>query len=1190
MQFMIKSAKGRLCIPCNSTIIIAMKLTALLLTISFIQLQAKGITQSVTLEVQSVPLKSVFTAIERQTGYVVFYSGQLMEKTSPVTVHLQKVPLPQALEAVFKNQPLQYEIRQDIKTIILSAKLLPVTHTLPATPVMTAIPLPPPLIDVKGRVIDEEGKPVAGASVQVKGAAGKGVSTNAEGYFELKGLDENVVLLISGVNIESRELKVNGKVALGDVVVKVKVAEGEEVVLVNTGYQQLPKERATGSFDFIDSALLNQQAGTTILERLKGVANSVLFDSKLLNNNGNNITGISIRGVGSINAATDPLIIVDNFPYNGDLSNINPNDVENITLLKDAAAASIWGTKAGNGVIVITTKKGRYEQPLNISVNANTMVIERPDLFTSKSFLTSSQFIDVEQMLFANGFYKSQENVLQKTALSPVVELLIAERDGKLSAAEVQSYIEAYKKADIREQADHYLYNNAVTQQYALNLSGGNKTATYRLSTGYDKNVNELSARYQRFTINSQSSFRLGKRLTLNTGIFYTQTKSTSGGPSYNEIMYGTNKRYPYMQLADQEGNPLPIAKNYRTVFTDTAGSGYLLNWNYYPLEDYKHTQTKSNVQDIVLNTGIQYNLPLHFLATVNYQYQKQQTSTHKLQDRESYYTRDLINQFTQINRANGSVAYPVPMGSILDISDRDQESHNLRAQLGYNNSWLKHTLSFILGTEISHRKTDAKGNRTYGYDEDILTYSKVDLVNPYKSNVTGFNAYIPDGSSFSGLLNRFISRYANASYTYNNKYTVSSSVRKDESNLFGVSRNDKGIPLWSTGIAWDVSKENFYKFPALPRLKIRATYGTAGNVDQSRSAVTTLIMLPAASYTNYPYASVSNFPNPELGWEKNNIYNIGLDFKFINDILTGSIEWYKKIGEDLFGPSLIDYTAGLRSKTVTKNAASMRGTGWDINLQSLIINSSFKWTASLLFSYNKNKVTQYYLTNNIYATNGGVISPIPGYPLYSIISYKWAGLNEKTGDPMGFVAGEKSNDYSTIINNKSNADGYAFSGSALPTTFGNFNNTFNYKGISLSFNISYRLGYYFRRTSISYNDLFNNGAGHEDFNNRWMKPGDEKITDIPSMIYPNNNNRDIFYNSSSVLVNKADNIRLQYINLNYTFQKPSKKRLPFNTWQVYFIANNLGIIWKANQLKIDPDYQELPPSRSLAMGIKANF
>lgn len=362
--------------------LLIMRITTLLLIATIMQVSAAGFAQKITLKENRISLKNVLKQIKSQTGYDFVYDSKVINDHESVKLDLRNVELEEALKKIFKPLNLKYLIKNKI---IFIEKATPT--------LIDRIISSFSAIDVRGRVLDEQGNPLAGASVAVKGTT-KAVITGANGEFLLKNVDESAILVISYIGLESQEIAIKGNTN-PIVILKESAAQLALVDVVSTGYQSLPKERATGSFSQIDNKTFNRQVSTDVISRLKGIAPSLYFDERL----GNGTMNISIRGQSTIFGSAKPLVVVDNFPFDGNLNNLNPNDVENITILKDAAAASIWGVRAGNGVIVITTKKGRFNQPLKIDFNSNITVGPKPDLFYQPS-MNPTDFIDVEKMLF----------------------------------------------------------------------------------------------------------------------------------------------------------------------------------------------------------------------------------------------------------------------------------------------------------------------------------------------------------------------------------------------------------------------------------------------------------------------------------------------------------------------------------------------------------------------------------------------------------------------------------------------------------------------------------------------------------------------------------------------------------------------------------------------------------------------
>ncbi|HEX2630997.1 MAG TPA: secretin and TonB N-terminal domain-containing protein, partial [Chitinophagaceae bacterium] len=343
-----------------------MKMLVILLTAACLHLSAKGFTQTVTLSLKAVSMETAFREIEKQTGFSFIYGKEQVINSKPVNLNVKNEKLETVLDLLFKEQPLTYSI---------SGKYIAIRKKDESSRTIIDQPVPP--IDIKGRIVDEEGRPVVAASVQVKGIP-KGTTTDDNGVFILKGIEPNTTLIISGANIQSFEWNVNGKTDLGDIGAKIKVVQGQEVKIeVSTGYQKVSKERFTGSYEQMDSAAFHRRAGMGILERLDGTVTGLFIDKKSSSQARYNI---QVRGISTLNGSF-PLVIVDNFEYPLELSNLNPNDIESITILKDAAAASIWGARAGNGVIVITTKKGRFNQPLQVAVRSNITITNKPDQY-----------------------------------------------------------------------------------------------------------------------------------------------------------------------------------------------------------------------------------------------------------------------------------------------------------------------------------------------------------------------------------------------------------------------------------------------------------------------------------------------------------------------------------------------------------------------------------------------------------------------------------------------------------------------------------------------------------------------------------------------------------------------------------------------------------------------------------------
>lgn len=1039
-------------------------------------------------------------------------------------------------------------------------------------------------ISISGRVLDEDGLPIPNASVSIK-AKSIHIITNRNGNFAINAkIDDSVQ--ISATSYITKKIAINdfksGRIAI---IILQKRYSTLEQVTVSSGYEIAPIEKTTGSYEKVDSTLYNRQVSPDIFSRLEGTVSNLYVTHNA------SVPSTYIRGLSSLMTSNEPLIVVDNFPYSGDLSNINPNDVESIDILKDAAAASIWGARAGNGVIVITTKKARYNQPLKVNVSDYTGIQMKPAIFKDPNFLTSKGFIESERFLFNNNFYDNQVDYPAYYVLSPVVEILYKQKKGQLSAEEANKLIDKLGTYDIRNDISKYLMRPALNRQTFISMSSGNSQINNLLSVGFDDNRSStVGNSSKRITINQISSWRPISGLELQIGLNSSFTNTVTNGISNIQPGSGKAQIYPYARLADDQGNPLPLEKDYRNVFTDTAGSGNFMDWKYRPLEELGLYDNKTIGRNLLASINLRYRFSKVVSIDLRGQIEDDISATKNYSSPESYNARNMVNLYSSFDGTK--IIHPVPEGGILDQISSNLKAWNARSQININKSWLnENSLSAIAGMEARETITQNSANRLYGYNDENLTYSQVDYASLFPLYGDKGSSSIPKGTSIGYTADRFVSLYMNSAYTVNDKYTLSASARRDASNIFGVNTNQKWKPLWSAGFSWKISSEKFYKSTAIPSLRLRMTWGYSGNVNRTESALAFISYRPGMSPTNLTFASLESPPNPELRWEKVNTKNIGIDFTAKNDWLSGSVDFYWKKSVDLLSITPIDPTAGIYN--VTSNAATLTGQGLDLKINMKLIDRAFKWHSTLFFSYSKNTVTRYLreaANKGSYAKSGIFISPIEGKDPFMLISYKWGGLDHQTGNPLGFVDGSPSTNYSSIVNTDSWSD-LVFSGTTRPPFFGNWLHTFYWKNLSLTAGFSYSFHYLFRREVLNYSSLFNNWNGSSEFYKRWQKPGDEAFTNVPSMTYPANSYRDKFYEFSEITIEKGDLIRFNDLSLAWQLPQEVLKNSTFDKIQLACYCRNLGIIWRANKKHLDPTYGNgLSPSISLSLGIKIEF
>jgi TonB-linked SusC/RagA family outer membrane protein len=998
------------------------------------------------------------------------------------------------------------------------------------------------------------------------------------------------------ITLEGFQVKVSGQQDLL-ITLRTKVsALGEVTVTVNTGYQQVSKERFVGSVATMDSAAYNRRAGMDIISRLDGNMPGILFDHK---SGESQLKNIQIRGLGTLQliqqgATNEPLIIVDNFPFKQDISTINPNDVESISVLKDAAATSIWGAQAGNGVIVITTKKGKYNQPLKIAFTSNVTVQNKPDQYYYPQ-MNVADFVDMEISMFNLGRYDaSLADNTSWPVISPVVELLNKRKTGKISASDSATGIDAYKAMDLRRDLDKHVYRNSILQQYHVNVGGGNSILSYNLSVGYNRQLNNIqnSKPDDLITINTSTGFRPAKGLEIGTRIAYSHGTTKSSDFSM------PNPVYPYAQLADADGRPLALPYVQRMAFLDTAGGGNLLDWRYRPLEEIKLTDRTDVSRFIQLNTSVSYRFTSWLNAVINYQYSTQSINASNYHSLQSYYTRNLINQFTNLSQTNTDLRNPVPVGGISDVSYGSSTSKYTRGQINFNKNFFNiHLLSGLIAAEVSETKTSGNANTYYGYNKDLGSFkSSIDYITlfPLYANLAG-NRSIPNGTfNIPESNRRFASFIGNVSYTYDDRYTFYASARKDGSNVFGVNTNRKWKPLWSVGTSWNISKEKFYKQNDwVSSLRLRASYGFSGNPGNATGVPTITYRQTPAPLTNLIYATTNNAPNPNLRWETVKTINVGLDFSLFKNRVSGSLDIYEKRTTDIIATTPFAPSTGVSS--FYTNTASLKGNGFDLSINSKNLVGKLAWQTSFNLSHVKTIVTKLY--NSFYRTRDYVsysLNASEGKIAYGLSSYKWAGLDPMTGDPRGYLNKGVTSDYTAIINDS--LVNQNFNGSAIPLFFGNISNSITWKNFTLSVNVTYRLDFYFRKPTVKYDQLVNSWEGNADYASRWQKPGDEQFTNVPSFTYPTNNERDYFFQNSEVNVLRGDNIRLQDMNLSYAWRNKGKGNVTFKDFRVFANVNNLNvIIWRKQSSPYDPDFTggsigTLPTPRSWTGGVTLSF
>jgi len=1128
--------------------------------------------QQITLVKNKMPLKDVLDSISIQSGYGIYYNHKQISAGSLVNIAVRRVSIEKALVSALFGKNLYYDIIGD--NVIIKPKNISLAERV--TGYFKAF-------TAKGQVSDDNGYRLYHAIVELKGS-GRQVLTDQHGNFSMNQLDKNDILMVSFIGYEKQEVLAGDD--LSDIRMKREVVVLNTVEIVSTGYQDIPKERATGAFTEIGEKLFNRSVGINIIDRLEGVTSGVLLNRGLPPQANNSKT--SIRGRSTLNANAETLIVVDGIPYDGTIDQINPNDIASVTILKDAAAASIWGTRSGNGVIVITSKKGQKNTKMAASLSTTTTISNKPDLNYIPQ-ISSPDYVLLEKDLFLKGFYDNTLS-LQYSAVSPVVEIMAKLRNGEITAGNAERQLELLMRQDVRSDLRRYVYRPKVYQQYQVNLAGGGENNTYYMSAGYDKNrENMVTNGYDRITLNARNSFSmLNGKLEMSGDITFSSANTSNKFDIYIPTL-------PYDRLADDQGNSLPLINSsvrLRQGYVDTAGKGKLLDWSYRPKDELKPNQNNHQLQ-YKLRAGLNYNISKELRLSANYQYLKEHGGNRGNYGLDGFYTRNIVNTYSII--IGDEVSRAVPLGEILYESKQELTSEAIRIQMNYQKmiSGL-HEISAIAGYEARDARTHINNQILYGYNPANLTNgnNSIDPTQFYPHYYQPFNSgQISTASTLYNYTDITQSFYGNISYSYGRRYTLTASLRKDQSNLFGVNANGRSVPLFSLGTGWDVSKEKFYPLEWLPSLKLRLTYGHNGNIDKTVPGFLSVQNIGFINPWASPYTKIINPPNPSLRWERVKTWNIGLDYGLLRSRMSGSIDLYQKNAVDLIGNNILPMQTGITE--FRGNGASTQTKGIEIAVNSKNINKGFAWSTSLLFNYNTDKVTHYKVkasTNYEIVTNN-YNNPLIGYPYYALFSFPTSGL-DGAGAPRGYLNGELSQNYKAIAEIFDPVQ-LKYHGSASPNYFGNFINTFNYKGFELSVNIGYKFKYYFRRTDVFSGSNYGSGRYQlSGYTERWQKPGDEYTTIIPALFYPQNSNMSTFFLLSSALVEPGDHVRLQDIRLTKYILNRHSSTSSLKRCSIFLYASNFGIIWRKNKFGIDPNYGSslVPQPFSCSIGLNLNL
>ena len=1157
---------------CMSKMLLTMKLTALLMTVFIIQVSASTFAQKITLKEKNTPLGEVFNKISKQTGYDFLYTTSLLRSAKPVNIDVKNTDLDIVLKEVFADQPFDFSIEE--KSVVVTPKAKPVERA--GTSQMSAS------IDITGTVVDSvSGDPIAGATILIKGTT-QGTRTAPNGFFYLNNVDEHAMVLISSVGYKYKEMRAANN--MGTIALDIATRNLKEVaVTVNTGYQRIKPEQSTGAVAQISTKAYESRVSTNFLDglvnRLPGlmINNSVSFTSTTPGNTGSSSRSLfNIRGISTMSANQSPLIVVDGYPTELSLNMIDPNEIKTVTILSDAAAATIYGVRASNGVIVIERKqaaagKPRFELRLTSSITAKENY-KRYRYADDASAIVA----EYEQSIYSGSVNSTTWPLLSLIGSNAIVPktpvyYLLAQSAGKVITPE--QYASSYAALQQYDNKDEYrklLLRSAVTQTYTLSTSGGTDKALYYIKANYTRNrLSNRNNDNNNWLLSARTSLKLSSRLSLDLTTDYAELRNNSAP------VPGLEDLSPFEALRDVNGHPLYSTRGSQVnpfLNNSLMGKG-LQDILYYPLVDVDQINDKVKTVNNKITANFNYNIGKGFGLLFGGIYENSNTDARHYASEFSSEAREYVANYASVN-TDGTLNYNLPRGGYLRQEASNFFSYTARASLIYNKRIANdHSFNAILGGELRNVVSKSNLASYFGYSDETLLQQPVNYAGITDGTIRGslvngspfFNGY---NSLFGQLYNedRFLSGFSNIVYSYRDIYSLSGSIRIDQSNLFGTNPKYKYKPLWSIGARWNVEKEKFIQqFDWVNQLTLRASYGFNGNVAK--------LSLPQviAAYTLSPYTSprstaleLLSYANSSLRWEQTKIINFGMDYQIFKHI-DGTVNYYIKKSTDLLGNSLIDPTIGVSPSII--NNASINNRGIEVRLNAdWIARKNFNWNTGFVIARNTSKVVDVYQRVAYNPQTLNLLGYVKGYPVGAMFSYRDAGISnagfplitngkgkvyEVDNSPNGTPQGNMLT--SILSNDTSGVTRYA--SSSIPTINAGLSNRFDIGRFYVFAMVNYYGGFKVRIPPPNPSVLRPlEGAG-----NYWRNPGDENHTDIPNLITFNSGNPSYVYRYSDKYVINGDYITLGDLTLSYSFDDQQfVKNIGFTHFEVKLQGSNL--------------------------------
>lgn len=1081
---------------------LAMKLTIILIFCLTIQVSATTMAQKVNLSATNASLKTIFKEIRRQTGYYFIYSDKVIEMSNTVTLQVKDTGIDQLLKTVFENQPLDYSIED--KTIVVKVKDLPKEVKADRT--------------ITGTVIGQDDqKPLPGVSVQVKGRTG-GVMTNQDGKYSIVVPSGSNTLIFSYLGYVTREVVLSSG-NLVDVQLSVENKLLDEVVV--QAYGSVRKGALTNAVSTISAKELEARPISNLSTALVGAAPGIQTTTGSGQPGSGN--AVRIRGFGSINGGVEPLYVVDGAPFEGALNNLNPDDIESISVLKDASASALYGSRAANGVILISTKKGK-DSPASLTAKVTQGLNSRglsdydkvnafqyfPLLWES---MRNSLVSGGATLAAANA--QASNNIVASLTNNPfnVPDNQVVLNDGTMNPSASLVYPEDLDWKDA-------LRRTGLRSEYNLNYRGGNNKSDFFASLNYLKDqgysvLTDFNRYTGRINLNSQIKSWIKTGLNLSGSVQKTKVGNEDSGiwenPFYTDLIfapiYGIHKHNPDgSYILDATGNQV-----YDEGYTRAIAPGR----NVLAETVYNDNFTERNF--VSARTYAEISFLKNFKFTTNFSLD---LNNYRFNVFDSPIIGDGLTSNGRSNRTASTT-----------------RTININQLLNYNRRFDRHNIDVLGGHEAYQRRYDY----SFGSASGQIMSGSTELKN--FANILSLTSYQDNY--------RIESYFGRVQYDFDGKYFASASYRTDGSSKF--SKQNRWGNFWSVGAGWLISKEQFFNVKWVDNLKLRASYGQVGSDDLGGYYLYQTFY--DTGYKNGNEAGIKQslvLGNDEIQWESNDNMDIALEFGLLKNRISGSVEYFNRYTDNLLFNVPLSLSSGLSSQN--QNFGSLYNRGVEIQLDGVPVKTrNFRWNVGVNWTTLTNKIAKLPFDEYIDGTKKYMV----GQSRYDYWLRDYYGVDPDTGSEL-FVAqnqtatGTKTMADGTVVTTSGSNALYHYAGSAIPDFYGSINNTFTYKNFSLDFRFIYQVGgvaFDSDYQSLMYNGTYGR-ALHVDALNRWQTPG--QVTDVPKRTIGTT-----MYDSDKWLTD-ASYLYLRSANLAYTLPKSFTKKLSIGNARIYATGENL--------------------------------